>query len=146
MFLKFLVLIVLSHSFVTCTRKENVLALRDDEYEVMLKKVLGNFQTPVAERSLIERTINRKYYRWIKEGKELSVGNSGKHIYIDGKRLLRKNELAKAVEKVIKEGKNPGCRTVAGRLKENIAGCSHNDVKKIKLTKMYSKVILYFNY
>ena len=74
----------------------------------MLKKVIGNFKTPVAERSTVERTINRKYYRWLKEGKVLSVGNSGKHIYIDGKRLLRKNEMKKAVEKVIKDGKNHG--------------------------------------
>ena len=42
---------------------------------------------------------------------------------IDGKRLFWENELKKAVEKVIKDGKNPGYRTVAGRIKESIMGC-----------------------
>ena len=81
--------------FITKTHylKENVLALDDDEYDVMLKKVIGNFKTPVAERSTVERTITDG----LRKEKCCQLELMG----IYGKRLFRKKEMKKAVENVM---------------------------------------------
>ena len=89
----------LTQKSITCVRKENDLALDDDEYDVMLKKVIGNFKIPVAERSTVERTIT--------DGLRKEKCCQLEIMDIDGKILLRENEMKKAVEKVIKDGNNP---------------------------------------
>ena len=50
-------MLLITKTIITCVRKENVLALDDDEYDVLLKRVIRYFKIPVAERSTVERTI-----------------------------------------------------------------------------------------
>ena len=83
----------LTQKSITCVRKENDLALDDDEYDVMLKKVIGNFKISVAERRTVERTITDG----LRKEKCCQLELMG----IYGKRLLRKNEMKKAVENVM---------------------------------------------
>ena len=37
--------------------------LSDDEYDLLLRKVTGRYDTPVAERSSADNRLLRKYYR-----------------------------------------------------------------------------------
>ena len=70
---------------VISVRNRNINALSDEEYELMIRKITGSYNIPVAERSIKETRLLRKYYRWLSEGNDLSVGLSGKTIYINGK-------------------------------------------------------------
>ena len=83
--MKSLLIICLFLKFVISTREGNIIALSDEEYDVMLKKIVGEFTKPVNERNKLERKMIRKYYRWLREGKDVSIGPSGKTMYVDGK-------------------------------------------------------------
>ena len=83
-------------------KRKDVLNLDNDEYNIMLNEIKGNFNVPVSERTKVERTTCRINYRWMKEGKTLTIGNTGQSIYIDGKRLLRKDEMKLVVKKMEK--------------------------------------------
>ena len=78
---------------VLSARQSNVAALSDEEYNVMIKKITGVFNKPSHERTNLEKSVIRKFYRWIKEGKQITVGVSGTTIYINGKQLMRKEEV-----------------------------------------------------
>ena len=59
---------------VLSARQSNVAALSDEEYNVMIKKITGVFNKPSHERTNLEKSVIRKFYRWIKEGKQTTVG------------------------------------------------------------------------
>ena len=63
-------------------RERDISALSEEEYAILLRKLLGRFNTPVRERTLVEKNVLRKYYRFVKGGRELHVGSSGKSLYI----------------------------------------------------------------
>ena len=94
----------------------------------MLRKITGRYDTPVAERSSADNRLLRKYYRWIKQGKDISVGPSCKTVYIDGKKLTRKEEIERAIKMAEKESKGSGARKVTGRIKARFIGCSEANV------------------
>ena len=109
-----------------------MLPLTDEEYNIMLRKIMGQSSIPVIEKTKVDRKVERKYYRWLKQGRSLTVGPSLKTIYIDGKKLIRKEELRKLVEVEMKRVKNSGNRKLTGRIKERVISCSHEEVKMIK--------------
>ena len=100
-----LMVVLIAFNAIDFSNNKNVLALDNNEYNIMLKEIKGNFNVPVSERTKVERTTCRNNYRWMKEGKTLTIGNTGLSIYIDGKRLLRKDEMRLVVKKAIKDGK-----------------------------------------
>ena len=90
-FMQVIAILLLFSSFsVSCVRNRDVTALSDVDYDLMIRKILGSFDTPVAERTKKEAAVIRKYYRWIDVGHEVTVGRSGRTIYVNGKQLLRK--------------------------------------------------------
>ena len=103
--------------YVISSKLGGVSALSDIEYEIMLKKVTGLLDSRSDERSVIEKSTIRKFYRWIKSGKTITIGPSGKTLYIDGKQLFRKSELTTAIKKVIRDTKDSGSRKLRDRLK-----------------------------
>ena len=100
---------------------------------ILLRKILGRFNTPVRERTLVEKNVLRKYYRLVKGGREFHVGSSGKSIYIDGRLLIRNEEMGKAINSISKESKNPGIRKLTDRIQSRFAGCSRKKVIAEKL-------------
>ena len=106
----------------------------------MIQKVTGSYNVPVADRSTEENRLIRKYYRWISQGKDLSVGSSGKTIYIDGKQLLRTEEKERAIKGAEKESKNSGSRKLTGRIKSRFVGCSEKNVVASKSNSRSVKV------
>ena len=48
----------------------------------MIKKITGDFKKPSDERTNVEKNVIRKFYRWMTEGKQITVGASGKTIYV----------------------------------------------------------------
>ena len=93
---------------VVSVRNRNINALSDEEYDIMIRKITGAYDTPVAERSSKEMRLLRKYYRWISHGKDLTVGPSGKTIYVDGKQLARRKEIERTIQNAEKVTKNSG--------------------------------------
>ena len=67
---------------VLSARQSNVVALSDEEYNIMIKKIMRDFKKPSDERTNVETNVIRKFYRWITEGKEITVGASWKTIYV----------------------------------------------------------------
>ena len=138
-------LVILSFlKFVTARRAGNIIALSDEEYDVMLKKIVGEFTKPSNERNKFELKMIRKYYRWLREGKDISIGASGKTIYVDGKQVMRKDDIGRAVSRAIKESKNAGNRKLTQRIKARFAGCSHRNVKIVKSCSKSLKVTSIF--
>ena len=88
---------------VIATRNRDYNALSDAEHDIHIRKITGSYGTAVTERSSIDVRILPKYYRWIKQGKDISVGPSCKTIYIDGKQLMRKEETERAIKMLEKE-------------------------------------------
>ena len=121
-------------------RERDISALSDEEYEILLRKILGRYNTPVIERTMIEKKVLRKYYRLVKGGKELHVGPSGKSIYIDGRLLIRNEEMGKAIKSISKESKNPGIRKLTDRIQSRFVGCSRKKVITEKLQDKSLKV------
>ena len=113
---------------VLLVRNRDIKALSDHEYDIMIRKILGSFDTPVTDRTKVEIVVIRKYYRWIRQGHDLTIGASGRTIYLDGKQLLRIEEKERAIKQTIKESKNSGSRKLAGRLKTRFAGCSEGQI------------------
>ena len=60
----------------------------------MLKKIVGEFTKPLDERNKLELKMKQKYSRWLREGKDISIGAT---IYVDGKQLMRKDDIGRAV-------------------------------------------------
>ena len=55
-------LVILSFlKFVSATREGNIIALSEEEYDVMLKKIVGEFTKPSNERNKLELKMIRKY-------------------------------------------------------------------------------------
>ena len=75
------------------TRQRKVTALNDEEYDIILRKLTDSFMIPLRDRTKVERSAIRKYYRWMKSGMEITVGPSGKTLYLEGKQLIRKEEI-----------------------------------------------------
>ena len=83
-------LVILSFlKFVTATREGNIIALSGRRIWRNVKKTVGEFTKPLNERNKLELKTIRKYYRWLREGKNISIEASGKTIYVDGKKLMR---------------------------------------------------------
>ena len=87
-------------TLVLLVRNRDIKALSDHEYDIMIR-------TPVTD---------------------LTIGASGRTIYLDGKQLLRIEEKERAIKQTIKESKNSGSRKLAGRLKTRFAGCSEGQI------------------
>ena len=49
-------------------RERDISALSEEEYEILLRKILGRFNTPVLKRTLVKEKVLRKYYRLTKGG------------------------------------------------------------------------------
>ena len=113
-------------------KERDISALSEEEYAILIQKILGKFTTPVAERALIEKSVLRKYYRLVK-AKDIHVGPSGKSIYINGRLLLRNEEMGKAIKSVSKQSKGAGVRKVTDRIQSRFAGCSRKKVIAKKL-------------
>ena len=120
----FYLLLLLTNDYIYCTRENTVSSLTDEEYNILLNKIINNFDTPVAERSTTEKAVLRKYYRWIKAGKQITIGASFKNIYVDGKRLMRKSELKEIVTRMEKCTKQSGVRKITHRINSRYAGWS----------------------
>ena len=60
---------ITQNNFITneMARERDISALSEEEYEIMLRKILGRFNTLVRERTLVEKNVLRKYYRQEKE-------------------------------------------------------------------------------
>ena len=124
-------------------KERDISSLSEEEYDILIRKILGRFNTPVSERTLVEKKILRKYNRLVKGEKELRVGPSGKSIYVDGKLLVRNEEVAKAINSISKESKNPGIRKLTERIQSRFAGCSRKKVIAKKLEDKSLKVFIY---
>ena len=140
LFLLNLIVAVLSVS------NRNLKALSDEEYDLMIRKITGRYNIPVAERSVKETRLLRKYYRWICLGNDLSVGPSGKTIYINGKQLVRKEEIERTIKLSEKESKNSGIRKLTGRIQNRYIGCSEKNVATSKSNSKSLQVIYLFVY
>ena len=119
-------------------RNRDFNALSDEEYDLLLRKITGRYDTPViAERSSADI---RKDYRWINQGKDISVSPSCKTVYIDGKKLMRKEEIERAIKMAEKESKGSGACKVTGRIKARFIGCSEANAVSSKSSRTNSKV------
>ena len=129
---------MLLHLIVTVVsvRNRNINALSDEEYDIMIRKITGAYDTPVTERSSKEMRLLRKYSRWISHGKDLTVGPSGKTIYVDG--LVRREEIERTIQNAEKVTKNSGIRKLTERIKNRFVGCSE---KNVVVSKSNSKCL-----
>ena len=64
------------------------------------------------------------------------MGPSCKTVYIDGKKLMRKEEIERAIKMAEKKSKGSGARKVTGP----IIGCSEANVVSSKSSRTNSKV------
>ena len=80
----FLIAAVIMLSNGTANQRE-IRPIEEQEYDILLRKILGQFDTPVSSISKKKQFIIQKYYRWVRNGRDIRVGSSGKTIYIDGK-------------------------------------------------------------
>lgn len=99
---------ILCYNITNCSRELSLSPLSDEEYAILLNKLLGRFDTAVTDRSTLEKAVLRKFYRWIKAGRELTVGSSGTNIYVDGKKLLRKSDVKRIIKRMEKSTKQSG--------------------------------------
>ena len=93
--------------------------IEDDEYELLINWLKDENQLSMAARTRKDKNSIRKFYRWLKSGKDLRVGPSGKVVYIDGRRLLRK-EVEEAIKVIDKTTKFSGARKAVNRLNERV--------------------------
>ena len=70
----FFIVLIVSIRFVCSSRNQALSSLTDEEYEILLRKILGIFDAPVSDRTTVGKSILRKYCRWKKEGRELHIG------------------------------------------------------------------------
>ena len=96
--------------YVLCAREQSYSALTEEEYEIMVWKIRGVFNTPVNERDSIEKSVLRKYYRWRKEGRAIIIGASEKTIYVDGRKLMKINDRDIAIKEMEKNSKDSGVK------------------------------------
>ena len=71
----FLLLLVafLKISLSDSAREKTVLPLTDEGYNIMFRKIMGQSSIPVIEKTKVDRKVERKYYRWLKQGRSLTV-------------------------------------------------------------------------
>ena len=114
-------------------------ALDDEEYELLLRWLRGEFDTQCNNRTTKEKTALRKFYRWMKEH-ELKVGVSGRTVYIDGKRLLRSNEIETEIRRADKDTKSSGSRKVKSRLDSSVIGVAESQIIESRSKRVDLKV------
>ena len=122
-------------------RKES--AVDDEMYEMLLKiiKAKGKSLGSVRERTALEKNALVRYYRYCKKHK---VTCSDANIYLDGKKLLRKSEVAKFVRKVVELSKGTSARYCARKIAISSVGASTKGVQRIIEGK--KKVYLFLKY
>ena len=113
-------------------RNRGLKALSDFEYDIIIRKIIGTYNTAVSERSKEEKVVLRKYYRWIENGCDVRVGSSGKTIYVDDKQLLRESETERIIKRAENESKSSGSRKLAGRVNARYVGCTESSIIKSK--------------
>ena len=109
-------------------RKES--AVNDDMYEVLLGlvKTKGKLETDTKKRTLLQRNAVARFYRYCKK---YEVSCSDTHVYLDGKMLLRRSEMQRCVEKVVKMSKGTCARYCARKIAISSVGGSCAGVQKI---------------
>ena len=125
--------LILTITFASKTRNRGIKALTDYEYDVIVKKVTGTYDTKVSERTREEKVVLRKYYRWIEKGMEVTVGPSGRTIYVNNKQVLRTGEVDKIIYKADKESKSSGSRKLAGRVNVKYLGLTEKNIIQLKV-------------
>ena len=124
----------------------HITALTDEQYDIMIRKVRGEFDKPLGDRNSVEKNVIRKYYRWLSQGKDIYIGPSGKTIYINGKQLIQKEELNQAISHARKETKDAGIRKLTQRMKTRFVGCSERKIVSAKADNKCLKVNNSFYY
>ena len=72
--------------------------------------------------------------------KNVYLGPSGKTIYVDGKELIRKGEMTRAISQASKKCQNSGARKLTQRIRNHFVGCSEKDVVNVKANSKSLKV------
>lgn len=57
-------------------------------------------ETAVAYRGSVKTSVLRRCQHWIKQGKDIQIGPSGKTIYVDRKQLSTKEDIEKTIASV----------------------------------------------
>ena len=84
-----LTFLLLFSSFpVSCVRNRDINALSDQEYDIMVRKILGSFDKPVTDRTNLDTVVIRKYYRWMRQGHDVTVGAGGRTMSFKAKFVL----------------------------------------------------------
>lgn len=53
----------------SAVNERTVKALTEEEYDILVRIITNCFETPVVDRTALQKPVIRKYQRWIKQGK-----------------------------------------------------------------------------
>ena len=120
--------------------KRTLSALDGEEYEMLLKWLKDEYDIPIKDRTVKDRNALRKFYRWRVQGLDLQIGNDGRYVYVDGKRLLRKSDVESEIRRIDKETKCSGSRKAKSRLNSSVIGISEAHIVKSRLKRINLEV------
>lgn len=104
-------------------------AMKKEEYEIIsqLLKKDGRFTVPSKDRTKEQRSAYVKYWR-LKE--KLSLGAHGL-LLLEGKRVLKKDEVKQCVSKTFKKSKSVGYKKLRTRALDGYAGISRSNILRV---------------
>ena len=135
-------IVVLFPLIVIATRNRGIKALTDYEYDIIIRQVIGTYDTKVSERTKEEKVVLRKYYRWVENGMAITVGASGKTIYVNNKQLLREGEKESVIKRAEKDSKSSGSRKMAGRVNAKYVGLTEKHIIQSKAKSKRKTILL----
>ena len=120
-------------------RKES--ALDDETYDLLCKIIKngGRLNKLVKDRTKAENSAIRRYQRYRKTHREIKVTDGG-NIEIDGKRLLRKGEIKRTVDQIVRQSKGTSARYCAKRMALSSLGGGVKGIQKV----IHSKKVWFF--
>ena len=118
--------------FNVCDGRGNrqISAVEDKVYDAMINILLGTFNNAVSERNAAENSAVQRIYRYRKNGMHLDLKRD-KHLFLNGKQLLRKSDLKDVVSKIVRLSKGTRIRKCAMKLALSTVGGGVKSVKSI---------------
>ena len=101
--------------------------MEEEEYEVIKKLVVGDFNVPVSKRTRLQKSAIIKFWR-LKAG--LGIDDKGNLLY-ENRRVVKKSEIKKIVIKAFVKNKSGGHHKIQARAAGAYAGVSNREVLKV---------------
>lgn len=122
-----LTIIVASALWIVCMGYGQQQSMAEDVYEVIVKKLKGEFNVPVSERTRVQKNALVRLWR---NRNLYSLSEDGEFLLCAGKPVVLKSKICGIVKKGLDDTRGSGARKLNKRLNEQYSGVSERKVQR----------------